>query len=389
MQNLINLPASAFKKAGGAVTSVASNVAASIPRLVKATRRGSSDTDVLIDEDYILRHSHEKLNLTLKSTPSKDCATTSALAVKSGFLMKRNEQGQWRRVVASIVPHWFLYYFDSDLAESPKGVIDLQLYMKMAIESGNVMRIGTDTKTDGSQGPLRAYYFSDDDPNVLREWIDCMQRERYQVVRDERDAYQQLQDQFSGEMAHATLEMQESAQDRERLQLEAAHCRLAADDSLAAMQRVLVFVGVTEEEMRKLGSSPPRAADAIVSYLQGLREDRNQAVFESEQKRASERARSDERLALLERQLEEERGMRLSLEKKHAEEVRDYERTVMEEMRAARGQLDKASLNLQMSVAAKAAAEEKAAVLVEQKKVLVKEVRALRDRKSVVWERVS
>jgi hypothetical protein len=42
--------------------------------------------------------------------------------------MKRNEQGQWQRRYICTVPHLFLYYFDSDSSESPRGVIDLELF---------------------------------------------------------------------------------------------------------------------------------------------------------------------------------------------------------------------------------------------------------------------
>ena len=54
--------------------------------------------------------------------------TATALSSKSGYLLKRNEQGQWQRRYICTVPHLFLYYFDSETSESPRGVIDLELY---------------------------------------------------------------------------------------------------------------------------------------------------------------------------------------------------------------------------------------------------------------------
>lgn len=339
----------------------------------------AADTQEIIDDEIIMRNCLEKLNLALKSTPSKDAATTAALSVKSGFLMKRNEQGHYHKVMACVVPHWFLYYFDSDTADSPKGCIDLHFYMKMMIEGGNVLKLSADTMTDGTTGQLRSYYFMDDDQNVLREWINCIHRERYQIIRDERDAYQQLQDQFSGEMASATMEIQESTIDKERLQLEIAHSRLAADDSLVAMQRVLIVIGTDEEKMRGLNSAP-KASDAIIASIKRSREQHERALYDLEQRRVAERGKYEEHVAMLEKQLFFEKGNREKAESKMLAEQREFEQTVNREIRETLGKLDKANLNLQMAVAARSAAEDKLVVLAEQKKLLVKEVKSLRGR---------
>lgn len=48
--------------------------------------------------------------------------------MKSGFLQKRNEQGNWQKRFVCLVPHMYLYYFDSELADAPRGIIDLELY---------------------------------------------------------------------------------------------------------------------------------------------------------------------------------------------------------------------------------------------------------------------
>ncbi len=72
----------------------------------------------------------------LQSSPSKDAATTSNLAVKSGFLLKRNEQGSWQKRFVCVVPHTFLYYFDSELGDAPRGIIDLELYTNVNRDDG-------------------------------------------------------------------------------------------------------------------------------------------------------------------------------------------------------------------------------------------------------------
>lgn len=378
MQNIVSLPVSALKRAGGAVSSSLSGVTKHLPGL---RRRGSADPadPQDIDDEFIMKNCLEKLNLALKSTPSKDAATTMALSVKSGFLMKRNEQGHYHKVMACVVPHWFLYYFDSETADSPKGCIDLHFYMKMMIEGGNVLKLSADTMTDGTPGQLRSYYFMDDDQNVLREWINCIHRERYQIVRDERDAYQQLQDHFSGEMASATMEIQESTIDKERLQLEVAHSRLAADDSLVAMQRVLVVIGTDEEKMRGLNTAP-KASDAIIASIKRSREQHERALYDLEQRRVAERRKYEEHVEMLEKQLSFEKGNRERAESKMLAEQREFEQTVNREIRETLGKLDKANLNLQMAVAARSAADDKLVVLAEQKKMLVKEVKSLRGR---------
>jgi len=35
--------------------------------------------------------------------------------------MKKNEQGMYQRRYVCIVPHTFMYYFDSDTSEAPRG----------------------------------------------------------------------------------------------------------------------------------------------------------------------------------------------------------------------------------------------------------------------------
>ena len=69
--------------------------------------------------------------------------------------MKKNEQGQWQRRFICIVPHMFLYYYDIDNGESPRGIIDLYYY-NHAINDGNILTIG-DYKDGG--GPRFFFYY--------------------------------------------------------------------------------------------------------------------------------------------------------------------------------------------------------------------------------------
>lgn len=45
---------------------------------------------------------------------------------------------------------------------------------------------------------FRAFYFEMDNANELSDWITSILRDRYLVVKEERDAYRNLSDQFSG-----------------------------------------------------------------------------------------------------------------------------------------------------------------------------------------------
>lgn len=54
--------------------------------------------------------------------------------MKSGYLLKKNEQGNYQRRFLCLVPHTFLYYFDSDTADAPRGVIDIELYNNLSLE---------------------------------------------------------------------------------------------------------------------------------------------------------------------------------------------------------------------------------------------------------------
>ena len=55
--------------------------------------------------------------------------------------MKRNEQGVWNKKMMAIVPHMFMYYFDNDTADFPRGVIDLHYYTDFEVENGNILII--------------------------------------------------------------------------------------------------------------------------------------------------------------------------------------------------------------------------------------------------------
>jgi hypothetical protein len=108
-------------------------------------------------------------------TPKKDAQTTASLAAKSGYLRKRNEQGQWQSRFLCTVPHMFLYYFDGETAEAPRAVIDLEMYHNVT-RTNNTLKLATFDEEN-----VRAFYLQGDDSAELNEWLSHLLRDRYVV----------------------------------------------------------------------------------------------------------------------------------------------------------------------------------------------------------------
>jgi hypothetical protein len=140
--------------ATGTVAGTAGLVSGAASGAVGAIRRGSlfgAESRVKVnecDDEEILRSAKDRFNLTVKCTPGKDAAITSALALKRAFIFKRNEQGVYNKKLVCTVPHMFLYYYDSELSEAPRGVIDLYYYTDMSVEGdGNILKIAAPEET--------------------------------------------------------------------------------------------------------------------------------------------------------------------------------------------------------------------------------------------------
>ena len=81
-------------------------------------------------------------------------------------------------------------------------------------------------------------------------------RERYQTVRDERDAYQQLQDQFGGQIDIMSNTIETCNAEKERLQNELIQAQIdqgnaneKVSKALSTIQRTLAKFGMTDENM--------------------------------------------------------------------------------------------------------------------------------------------
>ena len=241
-------------------------------------RKSSKDDGSSTVEDKVLSNAVPKVSITVKSSPTKDSATTSYLCVKSGELQKRNEQGGWHKVHACLVPHWFLYYFENEHAENPRGIIDLHLYTKTsisgkanedfqvdvkALKNGEkVLKLSSETLGTG----VRDMYFGANEEETLREWVAIIQRDRYEVIRDERDAYVALQEQFSGELEKVNKSKEMSEASKEDLVRQIAAIQTAHDDLSASLQRVLSLFGSTEEDMRRVQGDGRKSSELCAQY---------------------------------------------------------------------------------------------------------------------------
>lgn len=133
-------PINALRRASQAIKEVKNDI----------SRNSYKEGDDIYDYDgFINSNAKTNVNLSIKGTPSKDARTTMALALKNSSLMKRNEQGVWQKRQICILNHMFLYYYENENSDLPKGVIDLHLYQDLSIE-GNDMNILKLTPPEGT-----------------------------------------------------------------------------------------------------------------------------------------------------------------------------------------------------------------------------------------------
>jgi hypothetical protein len=151
MSSMLNLPGSIIRGVGNVVGGTVSGVA----NATGISRHRSEAGEMTLKEKcvlnvkvlvvlyvvlilYFILH-----DLCQQETPPKDASSTGNLAIHSGFLKKRNEQGIWQRRYCCMVPHMFLYYFDNETAESPRGIIDLEYFTDVDIQSENILKLST------------------------------------------------------------------------------------------------------------------------------------------------------------------------------------------------------------------------------------------------------
>lgn len=80
--------------------------------------------------------------ISVQSTPNKDAVTTASISVKSGYLSRRNDNGSWANQFLCVVPHTFLYMYDSESSDVPRAVVDLELFNNVSLDD-TVLKVST------------------------------------------------------------------------------------------------------------------------------------------------------------------------------------------------------------------------------------------------------
>jgi hypothetical protein len=104
-------------------------------------------------------------------------------------------QGMWEKRFICTVPHLFLYYYQSDSAEVPRGIIDLELFSNISRDSSNVITVAPTMEHEA----LRTFFFREEDQDSLNDWVSSLLRDRYFSVLEERNAYMQMQNDLTGQ----------------------------------------------------------------------------------------------------------------------------------------------------------------------------------------------
>jgi len=325
----------------------------------------------------------ESYNMVLKSTGRKDARTTADYSIQCNHMMKRNEQGVWQKRFVCIVPHLFLYYFDSDQSDSPRGIIDLEYFTNCHADEENVLTLSADEGV-----PLRSYYFQIDDSTVLGEWMTAVQRERYNLVKEERDMYHSMQLHFSSEMEEKNKNI--NARDNEKVDMEktVADANQQAEDAFNTIKRLLAVVAVNDDSLidpTACDSIGP-AALALEKGVNELRANLSKEVLRVAEIKGKEHNELNKELDAI--------AEALRVEKKSKE---DAEKQAFDDKEKA--DIERAELNNKIEILKKQneelkfggrIAEENAikevTTLTDQKKVLVKEVKQCRKKADSLTE---
>ena len=323
-----------------------------------------------------LLFSNLNTTMAVKSSASRTAPATAALGALSGYLAKRDEQHQWRRRFCVLAPQAFLYYFEDSSADAPRGVIDLE-GADVSVGDGNVVHIVT-PGTHDAEG--RRFYFQADSADDAAAWVSALVRERYFNVRDERDAYRDLQHDLSAQAAASRDLLDEATEandEAERRHVAAARAEAELDDRLRSIAREL------DEDDDDSEGEECLEADVRSSILARMkRRGRRsmariaalEAKLESKEASSEERARELRRHGAEVAQLEEE----LRREEARTQDEAETSKRLDEETEELRREAQEAALNLEVVEQQAKAADARFAELQDQKRLLVREVKNAR-----------
>eukprot|EP01033_Poteriospumella_lacustris_P001517 gene1517-1094_t len=345
------------------VTSTVTSTVNTVASVAGSSRRKSTDRN----HGGMLAHAKEKVALSVKCSPNKDANTTSNLSIKSGFLMKKNEQGSFQRRFVCIVPHMFLYYFENEMADSPRGIIDLELLDNITREH-DVLKLST-----ADEHTWRSFFFQDADGDALTEWMTALIRDRYHTVVEERNAYQAMQSEMTGAIDTQSSLAKSREQQRQQLEQEVEKHRHLYLDAFNYLQISLVELGITDDEMARL-SDVHKLGTELKHRIVALRDLFHRQMEENNNRFDAELQEQQAVVTELQRQLATELTARTKLEALLVAERR--ERQQLDQDHAQ--QYGNLQIDLQLAIASKDDVEAKANVLHDQKRLLVKEVKLLR-----------
>ena len=92
---------------------------------------------------------------------------------------------------------------------------------------------------------LRSYYLQHDDPNTLSEWFTTLQLDRYNIIKEERDAYKLTQENFQETIHTKNRMVQMSSLERYKTELVLIEMQNKYEESLNVKKHILMTFGVS------------------------------------------------------------------------------------------------------------------------------------------------
>ena len=203
----------------------------------------------------------------------------------------------------------------------------MEYFTKCSVNDDGILVV---SPTEGT--PLRSFYFKIDDVDSRNEWINSIQRDRFHNVREERDQYFGMQENYLTQMNEVTQSTSIMSEEKESLQMERDYARQQVDDTFRMIQRLLAVVAIGDDDLidPSLCDSIGPASEALERKINELRTrletERHNAIKLA---RESEDRTQQEILGLQEKINAEEkvkRGMELHMK----QDKENYDRKIYE-----------------------------------------------------------
>lgn len=91
----------------------------------------------------------------------------------------------------------------------------------------------------------RSYYFQSEDEEEVESWRDCLIRERFDYLRDEREAFNQLNTEFTEHMNKASMKIETATLDKERMERNVVEANEEKGEAVHCLTSILVRLGVS------------------------------------------------------------------------------------------------------------------------------------------------